>query len=188
MLVGKLNIENRVTKKDILTEINKSERLTCLKTFNKLFKRERSEDAELDYVVNMSDVRNGMNSLNPDNLKDYNLDTLVAIMESSQSSSGIKDHVFAQSITDYLVLEPGELTLTNGDSDGLRYIFDELKTPGKETIDINRLTELCNEFVKGESDPKYSEDQLKRMINVSSIRGDEITYEDFRKLFLAEIF
>jgi len=189
MLIGNLNIQNRVEKAEILKEIKKSERLACLKTFNNLFKRDRSDDQDMDYIVNMSDVRNGMSSLSPNDIKDYNLDILITIMESEQRSNGMKDTEFADWITEYIVIEPrNEINLSNGDTDGLKYVFDELKTPGKETIDIKRLTELNNDLVKGDSEPKYTEEQLKKMIDVTSIRGNEITYEDFRKLFLAEIF
>jgi len=190
MLIGNLNIPRRIEKSDILNEIRQSERLACLRTFSKLFKRDRSEDAERDYVINMTDLRNGMKCLNAENLKDYNLDTLIAILEDGQKIEGLKDAEFADLFSDYLIIDPSkQVGLTNNiDDDGLKYVFDDLKTPGKETIDIKRLTELYTAFAKGDSDPKYNEEQLKRMIDVTSVRGDEVTYEDFRKLFLAEVF
>ena len=46
MLMGKLNIQKRIEKEEILNEIKNSEKLACLKTFGKLFKRERSDDSE----------------------------------------------------------------------------------------------------------------------------------------------
>lgn len=196
MLTGKLNIKQRVDKEEILNEIKKSERLACLRTFNRLFKRERSQDKDLDYVVNFHDVRNGMQCLKPGNIKDYNLDTLISILEHEQSPYGMKDAEFADWVSELLVIEPDfQIPLTNNESDGLKYVFDELKAPGKDTIDFKQLMELYNEFYQSpetngqrNNDPKYTEEQLRKMIDVASIKGDEITYEDFRKLFTCKTF
>lgn len=189
MLLGKLNIQNRLEKTDILNEIRESERSACQKTFDKLFKRERSDDSDLDYVINMHDLRNGMSALKPENLKDYNLDSLISVLEFEQDETGMKGANFADLVSELLILDPSKgIPLTNGDDDGLKYVFDELKTPGKETIDIKRLSELYTTFAKSDSDPKYNEDQLRKMIDVISVKGEEVSYEDFRKLFMAEVF
>ncbi len=199
MFLGKFGQDDRIKRKDVLEVVRNSEKLECLKTFNKLFKEHNLEDDGVP-TVDFDDVKLHLdsNQIQDNQFKDYNMEAIIEILTMQQEfinfnrnglrKVGLSDKEFANYFQKNLIInEEIDIEETN-QKKSIKHVWNQLKKPEKNTIDFDTLKQLLTESLN-EDEREYSDKDLKLMLHVTSFKGDlEITYEEFERLFNCDIF